>query len=96
MFGRGENAHREYRWSLSSGNGLKICGHSNWKLGKSKNIQKPGCPQLGAYPLSMCKGEYDIVKVEGQNLFFGARPADGNLCSEDRRPKELGSPLLKE
>jgi hypothetical protein len=76
-------------------NSSKICGFADWTAGKAKDLQKTGCAQFGAYPLKDCKGEYDIVKLEGNKLYFGARPADSNLCSADRRAKEFGAPLIK-
>jgi hypothetical protein len=74
---------------------IKACGHADWKAGTAVDIDKEGCPALGAYPKKACTGEFDLVKVEGDDLFFGSRPADGNLCSKDKRPTALGSPVHK-
>jgi hypothetical protein len=76
-------------------NPAKVCGFADWVVGKTKDIQKIGCAQLGAHPLKDCKGEYDIVKLEGDKLYFGARPADGNLCSPVKRAKEFGTALVR-
>jgi hypothetical protein len=46
------------------------------------------------YPLSECDGEYDLVTLRGDRLYLGARPADGNLCSEGKRPLELAENAL--
>ncbi len=74
---------------------VKACGKADWKAGESVDIDASGCPQLGAYPKAQCAGEFDLVKVEGDQLFFGARPADGNLCSKEKRPAQLGAPVKK-
>jgi hypothetical protein len=39
--------------------------------------------------------EFDLVRVKGNKLFLGARPADGNMGSEDKRPTALGAALVK-
>jgi hypothetical protein len=74
---------------------VKACGKADWKAGESVDIDASGCPQLGAYPKAQCAGEFDLVKVEGDQLYFGARPADGNLCSKEKRPQALGNPVKK-
>ena len=70
---------------------VKACGKADWKAGESVDIDASGCPRLGAWPKAQCAGEHDLVKVEGDHLYFGARPADGNLCSKEKRPQALGS-----
>ena len=59
-----------------------------------------GCPGLGAYPIADCPADYDIVKLseDGTQLTFGARPADNDMCSEDKRPTtfENGSMVTKQ
>ena len=45
-----------------------------------------GCAGLGAYPIAECAADYDIVFLSGNTLQFGARPADNNMCSADKRP----------
>ena len=45
-----------------------------------------GCAGLGAYPIAECAADNDIVMVKDNNLHFGARPADNNMCSPDKRP----------
>ncbi len=39
--------------------------------------------------------EYDLISLKGNNLFLGARPADGNMGVEEKRPTTLGLPLTK-
>ncbi|HII16530.1 TPA: hypothetical protein HA361_01325 [Candidatus Woesearchaeota archaeon] len=69
--------------------GFGDCGLA---LGEAKDISSAGCSFLPS--VSACGQEYDLVKIEGNTLYLGARPADGNMCTEDRRPAALGFPLL--
>jgi kynurenine formamidase len=62
--------------------------------GLIKDISSTGCANFTS--VAACGQEYDLVQVDGDRLRLGARPADGNMCSEDRRPVSLGSPLLRE
>ena len=39
--------------------------------------------------------EYDLLKLDGESLYLGARPADNDLGSEAKRPTTLGYPLKK-
>ena len=46
-----------------------------------------GCAGLGAYPIADCAADYDIVKLnEDGTLSFGARPADNDMCTPEKRP----------
>jgi hypothetical protein len=47
-------------------------------------------------PVNDCPQEYDLVRIDGNNLQLGARPADRNMCSEEKRPKSLSLPLIKQ
>jgi len=41
--------------------------------------------------------EYDIVKVEGDKLYYGARPSDGSgLDKPEKRPTALQVPLIRQ
>ena len=53
-------------------------------LGCSSFMTVGGCPQ-----------EFDIVKLDGETLLLGNRLYSDTVCSEDRRPKETGAPLIK-
>jgi len=55
------------------------------KVGEPVDLAN-GCANLGAYPLASCKDDHDIVRLEGNSLSFGKRPADNNMCSPDKRP----------
>lgn len=48
-----------------------------------------GCATLGQYPIATCPADYDLVKVEGDDLTFGARPKDNDMCTPDKRPQAL-------
>lgn len=55
-----------------------------------------GCEAFRIFPAADCMGEYDVVAVRGAQLFLGPRPADGFMCSEDRRPEAAGeTPLVR-
>jgi hypothetical protein len=74
----------------------QACGVKDLKAGKAKDLTKEGCAGLGMHPTATCKGEHDLVKLDGKNLFFGERPADGNLCTPEKRPAALGkTPVTK-
>ncbi len=54
-----------------------------------------GCPGLGAYPITSCPADFDVVARTGDRLQLGARPGDNNMCTEERRPTAL-SPMMLE
>ncbi|MEZ4442714.1 MAG: hypothetical protein R3B72_26705 [Polyangiaceae bacterium] len=72
---------------------LEGCGTTDFETGVAQDVLTSGCPGLGQYPASSCGADYDIVKLEGDVLQFGSRPADNDMCSPDKRPAEL-SPVL--
>jgi hypothetical protein len=54
-----------------------------------------GCLPLGL-DLVHRGTEYDLVKVEGDQLYYGARPADGSgLDTPEKRPTALQVPLVR-
>ena len=62
------------------------CGVETAEVGVALDISG-GCAGLGAYPIAECESDYDIVRLnEDGTLSFGARPADNNMCTEDKRP----------
>lgn len=63
------------------------CGAAQWKVGEEQETSTTGCVFLR--PVSACGTDHDIVKVEGNQLFFGQRPADGDMCSPEKRPTAL-------
>lgn len=68
------------------------CGSAPWTIGSAQDVYEAGCPAFGQYPEASCSADYDIVSRTGETLQFGARPADNDMCSEDKRPQAL-SPL---
>lgn len=63
----------------------EACGMETLEVGKAADLNG-GCAKLGAYPVADCGADYDIVKLDGATLHFGKRPADNNMCAEDKRP----------
>ncbi|WP_027001762.1 hypothetical protein [Hugenholtzia roseola] len=58
-----------------------------------KDISTTGCSFLESK--SACSQEYDILKLENNFLYLGARPSTGNMCAPERRPNEFFYPLQK-
>lgn len=59
--------------------------------GNKTDISESGCSFFASvknYPK-----EFDLTSLQGDKLFLGNRPADGNMGSADKRPKSLGYPL---
>ena len=75
---------------VAKGFGMDGCG---LEVGKPKDVSKSGCSFVAA--VDKYGREFDLIKREGEKVFFGARPADGNMGSEDKRPTALGAPLIK-
>lgn len=65
------------------------CGSGSWKVGEEKRTSDTGC--LFFRPTSLCTTDHDIVKVEGDQLFFGKRPSDNDMCTADKRPTALAT-----
>lgn len=68
-------------------NQAEFCGKKDWKVGEAHDIHKTGCAQLGAKPAKECKGEHDLVKVDGEKVFLGDR--SGNMCEKNNYPSKL-------
>ncbi len=66
----------------------------NLTKGVTKDISAKGCSNFTS--VAVCGEEYDLANIERDTLRLGARPADGNMCSVDKRPKKLGSPLIRQ
>jgi hypothetical protein len=64
-----------------------FCGKKDWKVGEALDIHKTGCAQLGAKPAKECKGEHDLVKMDGEKVFLGDR--SGNMCEKNNYPTKL-------
>ncbi|HEU4539007.1 MAG TPA: hypothetical protein VFS00_33030 [Polyangiaceae bacterium] len=72
------------------------CGGGEWAVGQATDVLASGCAALGQYPASTCPADYDLVARQGDELRFGARPADNDMCSPAKRPAALSPlPLLR-
>jgi Adenomatosis polyposis coli down-regulated 1 len=71
------------------------CGTRTWTRGREEDVSSTGC--LWVVPVSACREEFDLVKLEGERLLLGERPAAGtDLCHADRRARALRSlPLVR-
>lgn len=59
-----------------------------------KDISVSGCSLWK--PVSECPIDYDLVSLDAEgNLYFGNRPADNDMCSEEKRPTSLTPPVTK-
>lgn len=63
------------------------CNQKNWEVGKTKDIYKNGCAQLGSPSAEACKGEYDLVQLKGDRLFLGQRTKE--MCKKNNWPKAI-------
>lgn len=69
--------------------GLPACGTGSFTDGAPTDVLEKGCAGLGQYPKAQCPADYDLVAVEGDSLTFGARPADNDMCTPEKRPTAL-------
>jgi hypothetical protein len=62
------------------------CGTKVWQVNVAQDITRTkGCGLLGV-DLVNCGTEYEIIKLQNNQLLFGARPADGSgPCTPDKR-----------
>ena len=70
---------------------LDVC---NLAKGATKDISASGCGNFTS--VAACGQEYDLVKIEQNILRLGERPANGNMCSANKRPQILGQPLVRQ
>ncbi len=56
--------------------------------GVRMDISSSGCSFFTS--IAACGQEYDLVRIDGNTLRLGARPADRNLCVPEKRPRALG------
>jgi hypothetical protein len=71
----------------------QACGGGTYVVGTPTDIAA-GCPGLGAYPIATCPADFDIVARDGDQLRFGQRPPDNNMCTADKRPTSLSQAVL--
>ena len=71
------------------------CGEKEWKVGETQNILETGCSVLGLKPNDPTQ-EFEVLAIDGDQLYFGARPVDGTfITSAEKRPKALLVPLKR-
>ena len=71
--------------------GFSSCGLS---LNIEKDISIEGCSLWK--PVAVCPVDHDLLSLDDEGrLFFGVRPADNDMCSEDKRPKALTPGVTK-
>lgn len=75
---------------IINGFGFAAC---NLDFNIEKEITDEGCSFFES--ITACAQEYDLLKLENNLLYLGARPKEGNMCVPDRRPVELNYPLRK-
>lgn len=63
------------------------CGTAAWTVGASQDVGATGCAPLGLDAIDDCPTEFDIVKLDGDNLFFGDR--SHGMCDEANRTSSL-------
>jgi hypothetical protein len=73
------------------------CDASGFALGAEVNLNAMGCGGFAA-SLQACPADYDIFTIEGDTLYIGKRPAQGDICAPERRPTELDRswPFIKQ
>ena len=71
------------------------CGSSAWQLGQPQDVLEAGCAAFGQYPASRCAADYDLVKLDAEGLHFGARPADNDMCTPEKRPTRLNPSVFQ-
>ncbi len=69
------------------------CGTKKWTVGTEQDVFKTGCSVMGV-AANTPTNEYEILYVSSGQLFFGARPVDGeSLDNPSKRPSTLQMPL---
>lgn len=92
-FGFGERYLTPHAQPLADAFAQSGCGSGTWTVGTEQSV--PGAC-LFFKALADCGTDHDLVKVDGDKLFFGQRPADGDMCTPDKRPQALTAlPVVK-
>jgi hypothetical protein len=58
------------------------------------DISDTGCAAWRA--VAVCGTDHDLLKVDGDAMYFGVRPADNDMCTPDKRPTALLPPIMRQ
>lgn len=72
-----------------TGMGLAACG---LPFNLETDISATGCGPWKS--VADCGTDHDLLSLDATGLRFGARPADNDMCSPERRPTTLTSPVV--
>lgn len=76
---------------LIQGFGLGECGLTP---GRETDVSVSGC--AGWKPVAVCGEDHDLLALDtAGGLYFGVRPRDNDLCTADKRPTALLSPVVR-
>lgn len=65
------------------------CGAETWVVGAAQDVLATGCSLVGV-EAGVPTIEYEVLAVDGDRLYFGARPVDGTfLTTPEDRPTAL-------
>lgn len=67
------------------------CGAPPWSVAQTQDVYAGGCGVAGFAPAAVCTKDFDLLKVSGDRFSFGKRPADNDLCTQEKRPSELSN-----
>ncbi|MCU0436002.1 MAG: hypothetical protein MUC87_21265 [Bacteroidia bacterium] len=66
----------------------------NLTVDVEQDVSANGCS--GWKSVKECPGDYDLLSMDKDGkLYFGNRPPDNDMCSEDKRPTSLTPPVVK-
>ena len=74
---------------------IKNFGFDIYKLKKGEIVDISETGFAFITPVDKYELEYDIVKIDGDKLFFGKRPVDNDIGKPEKRPTEFGLPVVK-
>lgn len=70
--------------------GMSECGLT---VNLETDISESGCAAWK--PVAECGEDHDLLALTPDGLRFGVRPADNDMCTPDRRPEALLSPVIR-
>ncbi len=69
---------------VAAGLGMAECGLA---VNLEADISQTGCAAWR--PVAACGQDHDLLAMDEGGVYFGVRPADNDMCSEDRTPTAL-------